>query len=146
MSLTSIYKTNEALETDGVWQTMGQTDDGREIRFKLSRMSKSNTRYKKTLEKATRPHRAAIRLDTLNEKVAESVMLGVFVDSILLGWENVPLSDVTGNAEDTGDAPFTRENAIKLLERLPDLYDDAQERAGKLSTYRDETLEVAGKN
>ena len=70
----------------------------------------------------------------MNNDLAERLFMGVFVDTVLLGWNNV--QDRDGN-----NIAFNRENALKLFEDLPELYDDLQEKAKKASLFREESLE-----
>lgn len=141
MSLSNQFETDKQAEVDGVWVEYGANENGTIPGFKISRMSKANKKYTKALEKATRPHRRAIELETMNNDLAERLFMQVFVDTVLLEWRNVPLSDVTGNKDDEGFATFNSENAMMLFERLNELYDDLQEKAKKASLFREETLE-----
>lgn len=146
MSLSKQFATDSAKEVEGVVIQFGANEDGSIPGFHISRMSRANSRYTKSLEVATRPYRRQIDLGTLANDVAERVFLGVFVDSVLKGWENVKLSDVTGNANDKGFAEFNRENAVALFERLPELYDDLQNQAKSAAMFKDEEQETEAKN
>uniref|UniRef100_A0AAU6VZZ5 Tail assembly chaperone n=1 Tax=Pseudomonas phage Pavpe01 TaxID=3138545 RepID=A0AAU6VZZ5_9VIRU len=146
MSLSNQFATDTAKEVDGVVIQYGQNDDGSIPGFHISRMSRANVRYTKALEVATRPYRRQIELGTLANDIAERVFTGVFVDSVLKGWENVALSDVTGDASDTGYAPFNRANALALFGRLPELYEDLQNQAKSAAMFKDEQLEDEAKN
>ena len=61
MSLYKLFKTNENLETDGIWLEYGQTADGKPIRIKIARAGGHNVAFSKALEKATRPYKKAIQ-------------------------------------------------------------------------------------
>lgn len=139
MSLYTQFKTNAAKEVEGVEIQYGPNEDGTIPTFVISRMGKSNKRYTKALEAATRPYRRQIELGTMNNDTAESLFLGVFVDTVLKGWRNV--KDETGN-----EIPFGKETAIKVLSDLPELYDDLQEKAKSASLFREEALEDEAKN
>lgn len=134
MSLYNQFATNKEAEVEGVEVQYGANADGSIPSFRISRMSKVNKKYTKALERATRPHRRAIELETMNNDLAERLFMGVFVDTVLLGWNNV--QDRDGN-----NIAFNRENALKLFEDLPELYDDLQEKAKKASLFREESLE-----
>lgn len=146
MSLSKQFATDAAKEVDGVVIQFGQNDDGSVPGFHISRMSKANTRYTRALEVATRPYRRQIEMGTLANDVAERVFMGVFVDTVLKNWENVLLSDVTGDASAEGFAPFNRQNALSLFERLPELYDDLQNQAKSAALFKDEAQEAEAKN
>lgn len=146
MSLTKQFKTNQSKEVSGVTIDYGTNADGSTIQFILSRMSRSNVAYTKCLELATRPYRRQIEMKTLDDATATKVFIDVFVKTILKGWNNVLLSDVTGNSDDEGFAPFNESNAIQLMNNLPDLYDDLQEQAKSAQLFKDESLEIEAKN
>jgi len=146
MSLSKQFATDTAKEVEGVVIQFGQNDDGSVPGFHISRMSKANTRYTRALEAATRPYRRQIEMGTLANDVAERVFMGVFVDTVLKGWENVELADVTGNENDTGFAPFNRANALSLFGRLPELYDDLQNQAKSAAMFKEEAQEAEAKN
>jgi hypothetical protein len=147
MGLRNTFKTDKTAEVEGVEIEVDINEhNNKPITIRLSRMSRSNKRYTKRLDTVTRPHMAAIQNETLNEAVASKMMREVFVDTVLLGWDNLPKSELTGNAEDKDELPFTRENALALFEELPDLYEDWEARAKKAATFRETELEEAAKN
>ncbi|HCH8285082.1 TPA: hypothetical protein NNP44_004649, partial [Salmonella enterica] len=146
MSLSAQFKTDTAKEAEGVAIEYGANADGTNPTFWISRMSKANVFYTKTLDQKTRKYRKAMELGTLANDIAEKVFLDVFVTAVLKGWENIALSDVTGNPDDEGYAPFTAENAMKLLTNLPELYTDLQEQAKSASAFKTEQLEAETKN
>lgn len=140
MSLYKQFETNVSVENEGVFVDVGIiNEDGSTPEFKLARMGKTNKRYTKTLNRVTRPHERAIQLGTMNEAVAERLFREVFVDAILLDWRNV--QDREGKK-----LPFNRDNALKLLTDLPELYDELQDKAKKSATFRAEALDDAAGN
>lgn len=153
MSLSASYKTNAKKETEGVRVVKGindaavtETNKG-EIAFNLSRSGKANKRYSSLLDNLTKPHRRAIDLETLAPAVADQLFMAAFIGGCLNGWENVPLSDVTGDAADADKlAPFSKANAEKLFVRLPELYDDLVADSKRVALFRDEALEIEAKN
>lgn len=139
--LTKQFKTNSAKESAGVEIEFAeaQNDDGTIPTFTISRMGKSNKAYAKALEAATRPFRRQVELGTLKNEVAEPLFLGVFVDTILKGWKNV-------QDEKGVEIPFTKENAIRLMNELPDVYERLQEESKIASNFRDNNLQEEAKN
>ena len=89
MSLYKQFATNSEKEMEGVevQMTEAENEDGSIPTFVVSRMGKSNKRYSKALEAATRPYRRQIELGTMNNDKAEEIFMGVFVDTVLKGWE-----------------------------------------------------------
>lgn len=139
MSLYENFETNKEREIGGVPMEYSPNKDGSVPTFHVTRMSRSNTRYTKRLEAATKPHRRAIQLETMDNTLAEKISMGVFVETILLGWSNI-------QGRDGKVIPFSKAAAIALFTDLPDLYDDLQGRASKASEFRDAAVEEEAKN
>lgn len=135
MSLYKLFKTNENLETDGIWLEYGQTADGKPIRIKIARAGGHNVAFAKALEKATRPYKKAIQTGTLDDKTATRLYREVFADTVVLDWINVEGPD--GQPMD-----FNKENVLKLFEDLPDLFADLREQANNVALFRDEVRET----
>lgn len=147
MSLRKTFKTDKNAEVDGVWLEIAVNDhNGKPTRIKLARMSNSNKRYTKALNTATKPHQSAIQNDALDQELAKSLLQDVFVDTVLLDWENLPKSDLTGDESDDELLPFTKENALALFAEMPDLYDDWESRAQKAAAFREKEREEAAGN
>lgn len=147
MSLRKTFKTDKTAEVEGVWMDVAVNDhNGKPVRIKLARMSATNKRYTKALNTATRPHQSAIQNDALDNELARKMLQEVFAETVLLGWENLPKSDLTGDDKDTEDLPFTKDNAMALFAEMPDLYDDWEARANKASAFREAEQEAAAKN
>jgi len=141
MSLYKQFATNTEKEIEGieVQMTEAENDDGSIPTFVVSRMGKSNKRYSKALEAATRPYRRQIELGTMNNDKAEEIFLGVFVDTVLKGWKNV-------RDESGADMPFTKQTATKLFKDLPEVYERLQEEAKLSANFREVSLEEEAKN
>lgn len=134
MSLYKQFKTDEALETDGILIEYGVTEAGLPIRIKIARAGGRNTAFSKALERATRPYRKAIQTGTLDNKTADNLYKDVFAETVVLGWVNV--EDQDGKAME-----FTKENVVKLFNDLPDLFNDLREQAANVALFREEVLE-----
>jgi hypothetical protein len=138
-SLRKTFKTNSAKEAEGVEVEVAINDhNGKPIVIRISRMSRANKRYTKRLEEVTRPHSAAIANETLDNELGNKLLREVFVDTVLLGWSNLPKSELSGDDADTDELPFSRENALALFDEMPDLYDDWERRAKSAANFRDE--------
>jgi len=147
MGLRKIFKTDQAAEVDGVEVDVSVNDhNGLPIKIRISRMSASNKRYTKELNRVTKPHQSAIQNDAMDNDLARKMLRDVFVDTILLGWSNLPKSELTGNDKDKEELEFTRENALLLFNEMPDLYDDWELRATKAAAFREKERVEAAKN
>lgn len=134
MSLFDQFETNAEKEAEGVEVVYAPNKDGTIPTFTLSRMGKSNKRYSKMLDKASKPYARQLQLGTLDEATAENLFMGVFVKTVLKGWKNV-------RGRDGKDLPFSVENALMVLKALPDLYEDLQDKARSAALFREETNE-----
>lgn len=141
MSLYKQFATNTDKEIEGieVQMTEAENEDGSIPTFVVSRMGKSNKRYSKALEAATRPYRRQIELGTMNNDKAEEIFMGVFVDTVLKGWKNV-------RDENGAELPFNKQSATKLFNDLPEVYERLQEEAKLSANFRDAALEEEVKN
>src|SRR5215469_7204286 len=117
MSLRKTFRTDRTAEIEGVEVQVAVNDhNGKPISIRIARMSTSNKRYTKELNRVTKPHMAAIQNDALDDELARKMLQKVFVDTILLGWDNLPKSELTGDENDTELLPFTPENALALFD------------------------------
>jgi len=135
MSLYKLFKTDENLETDGIWLEYGQNEKGEPIRIKIARAGGHNSAFSKALEKATRPYRKAIQTGMLDNKTADKLYKEVFADTVVLDWINV-------EGPDGKPMEFKRENVLKLFEDLPDLFADLREQANNVALFREEVREA----
>jgi hypothetical protein len=139
VSIFKQFQTDKSKELEGIDVEFGANEDGSVPTFKLARMCRSNKKYTKAIEAATKPVQRLIELGTLKDSQGESIMLDVFVSTILLGWENIV-------GPDGHKIPFSKENAKSLMIQLPDLYDELQDKAKKISLFMEASLEQDAKN
>jgi hypothetical protein len=132
--LYEAYETSKNAERDGVW-----VEDVGGARFLVSRMGGSNSKFQKALTAAMKPHLREIQLNIIDNEALEPVMRKVFIDTILLDWEFV--TDREGAV-----LAFSKENAAKLFNDLPDLYSRLREQASNYTNFRASALKVASGN
>lgn len=147
MGLRKTFKTDRDAEINGVEVEVSVNDhNGLPITIRIARMSQGNKRYTKELNRVTKPHMSAIQNDAMDNDLARKMLQEVFVDTILLGWDNLPKSELTGNDKDKELLEFNRDNALALFKELPDLYDDWEARANKAAAFREKEREEEAKN
>lgn len=134
MSLYKQFKTDEQVEKQGL--TLNFADG---ISIVIARAGGSNDRYFKRMEVLTKPYRRQIEAGTADRKVLQAVIIEVFAETVLLGWENV-------TDEEGKPLEFNKLNAIKVLTDLPDLFAEIQEQAGKSALFRLSLNEQDAKN
>ena len=139
MSLFKQYGTDEKAELNGVWVGLGDNEDGTEIEVLLSRTSDANKPYKKAIRKAVAPISRQLEMETISEEKSESIFRSVFATKVLLGWRNV-------RDEDDNEIEYNKENAIKLLTDLPELYKELKSKANSALIFKKDSLEADLKN
>lgn len=136
------FKTDATLVKDGVWVEVAKNKDNTPVRFKLSRMSRHNPTYLKKMRDMGEIHAPDGDWNLIPEDKGDNLALELFVDVVLLGWENV-------QPEDDGIAlPYTRESALALFgnPEYVDLYEELKVRAQTSATFRHKKLDEAAKN
>lgn len=137
MSLFDLYGTDEKKEVEGVEVTFPPNEDGSVPTFVIAATSKSNQKYSKALELATKPWRRNI--ESMGTENAERIYREVFAKHVIKGWRNVQDKDGT-------EIPFSVENAMELFKKLPRLYDDLTQRAGSIELFREAQREEEAGN
>jgi len=137
-SLYAQFTTSPDLEKEGIVLEYGFNSKGLPIGIRVARAGGSNAQYSKRMEIKVKPFRRQIQTESIDKKLLEKLIMEVFCETVVLGWENV--EDREGNP-----LPFSYEAAVKLFTDLPDLFADVQDAAQKASLFRAEILEgVAG--
>lgn len=139
MSVFDDFGTSATKEIEGIDVTFGPNADGSIPTFKLARMGRTNKTYLRVLDQMSKPHRRAMALGTMSNEMQDSVMLKVFVKTILKGWSNVQDKDGTV-------IPYSEENALAVLTKLPDLHVALVEQAQDIALFREAQLEAEVKN
>ena len=130
MSLYKTFETNKEIEQTGIDLRYSDT-----CVITVARAGGSNKKFLKAAERAQR------KLNTRrpNNEQAMQILREVYADAVILGWEGV-------EDRDGIPMPFSRENVIKILTDLPDLFADIRQQAENAELFRDEALEDAAKN
>jgi len=162
--MTSPYKlfgTKPDLEQSGIVVNYGD-----EAWFKIARAGGANKKYLTQMTERLKPYRRQIQTETMDEKLADRVVMEVFVDTVLLGWgsyakedEGAAVSIDLGSAgpaapvpqdwiegPDGAHLPFTRENALKVLTDLPELFRELRAESERLANFVSVTKEEDAKN
>jgi len=125
MNLYSEFGTNKSKE-EGI-----KVEPMPGIFFTIKRTGGSNKAYSEQATKRLRPYvqkfnkGSSIPLD-----IIQDINIQLFVEYALTSWENV--TDRQGN-----QLPFTKENAVKLLQELPELYSFLSEEGSNLDNFKD---------
>ncbi|CAA2409756.1 Phage Tail assembly chaperone [Xanthomonas phage Suba] len=153
MSLSrSFLIDNNAAEKGFEFAIGEKNEDGTQPTILIARAGYNNRQYQsgiaKAYEKFALQDRAGI--DSTLEKA--KARIPVIAKHIVKGWANIPLGDVTGEdglqgrAFAEGYADFSPENAIKLFERLPELFAIVEVQSHETSNFLVASREEAAKN
>ncbi len=134
------YARNEEKEKDGVWLNYGSAGGDRgDVRIRVARAGGSNNAFRKLLEAKTRPHRRAVETGTINPDLMNSLMRETLAETVILAWQNV-------DGPDGKPITFNKKNAIKLLEDLPDLYNEILQYAQDRTLFKEAGEQAEAKN
>jgi len=129
-SIYGLFGTDKEMERSGIWLDYGKFGS-----FLIARAGGSNDRFQKAMERLSRPHRKQIANETLDDDIANDLLLKAFAEAVVLSWKGI-------KDKDGREMPFTRDNVIKLFKDLPDLFVDVREQAQKSANYRSEEVET----
>jgi hypothetical protein len=137
------FQNDPDAERNGIIQDYG------DFRVTLARSGGANKSWEKTLERRTKKYERALATGTMDDDVAEQIMMETFADTVVLDWE---VKDEDGNWQrgiegpDGEVLPFNKENLLLTFKNLPDLYNDLRIQASNSSLYRLKLREEAAKN
>ena len=134
MSIYEMYETDDDNEIGGIILNYGEG-----IRIKVARAGGANSNFAKAFEKATRPYRKRMDTGTLDESLANDLLIQVFAETVVKGWEGI--TDREGNKLN-----FSVDNCVKVFKDLPDLFSDVKESSMSVSNFRFEEIEEDVKN
>lgn len=127
------FKTDKALETDGVWMPL---PEGGEV--KLARIG--NPEFKKLYAELERPYK---KLKEVGGKVPEAkqteILIESFAKTIIKDWREV-------KDENDKELPYSYEAAKKALEDYEDFRDVVAAMASNMENYRAKRIEADAKN
>jgi hypothetical protein len=136
-----VFKTDKDMETTGVILDYG------DFRVKIARAGGANKKFGKLLTARLKPFKRQIEIDSMDETVASGIMVETYVDAVILdmevkdkenGTDSNPVY-VQGILDPTGNVlPYNKENAVKFLTDLPELFKDIQAQAGQVALFRTE--------
>lgn len=136
--------TSAALEQGGTWVTpFGPEADGYPA-FLLARMGGRNQKYSRAVQSRLQQYQRLIStqrdnpdqgtLDLVSEKTKEA-----FCEAVLLDWRNV----LDG---DNKPLEFSKENAMILVNKIPEIYETLLGLAQSYNTFREADAKALEKN
>lgn len=129
-----LFERNENLESQKGIDLLFPGD----IRIKILRAGGSNKKYDTVLGRLIKPYTRQMKTNTMDKKVSEDLMKELYAESVIIGW-----SGVKSKGE---DVEFNKENVIKLLDSLPEVFDEIREQADNLANFRLEEMKEEAEN
>lgn len=130
----SLFKTDENLEAK-----KGVVLEYPGFSITIHRAGGSNKKYVQALAEKMKPYRKKLENGLLDEDTATKLLIDIYAETIIVGWDNV--ADEHGNI-----LKFSKENCVKLLTDLPELFKDIQEQANDIAIFKAEIEEIEEKN
>lgn len=131
-NLDKLFKADSTLEKEGVDFVIQEKGDGQEeISFKIRRFNAQNPRVKAAEAAYYKPYARQIQLGTLPVEKSDEIVMRLFIDVCLAGWNGV--TDGDGKPME-----FTKENALALFKRLPELFETLFKHANDFANYKEE--------
>ena len=134
----------DQLQTDSALETRGVEVDYGSLRVTLARAGGANKKYEKLLDAKSKPHRRAMKAETMDNDVAIGIMRDVYAEAIIMHWESKNAKGewevgIEAKPKKPGDPikvlPFIRDNVVQAMIDLPELLSWFKEDAEKLALY-----------
>lgn len=133
-SIYELFETDQTMEQQGV-----VVDFGPYGRFKVARAAGSNIKYADAFRKYNKPYQKMLKRGTMPESLARQITAKIYAEAIVLDWEGVI-------GRDRKPIPFTKENVVKLMLDLPDLFTQIIAESLNAENFRREYVEEAAGN
>ena len=125
-NLHKTFKTNQILEKDGVDYMYND-----EVSFKVRRFVATNPRVKEAMAHYYKPYARQLELGTLSPEKTQEIQIKLFIDVCLVSWKG--LKDESGK-----DIEYSKQNALEILQELPDLFDSLWKHANDFENYKED--------
>jgi len=122
-----LFGTSKESETEGVDLDYG------DFIIKARRAGGDNKEFGRRLRKYLKKHKKAVALDAELTDQQRKELIEIYVDTVIVGWENL-------KGRDGKNMNHTRGNAIKLMFDLPDLFQDIRTSTGDFQNFRQEQI------
>lgn len=122
-NLYEMFSTDKSLETDGI-----ALEYGKECTIVVARAGGSNQKYQTCVQTKLRPYRAQMQQGVMDPDVATRLLAEAFAETIILAWTGV--KDASGKT-----MAFSKENVIKLMLDLPELFEDIQTQTTGIANF-----------
>jgi hypothetical protein len=126
------------LEAEGVEVKYSPNADGTIPTFTILRTHGRNQRFMQAWSKHAEPFEKARQKGKMTDEQARQININVFIDGLLVGFANVQDENSIMIIDNTGIA--------ELFNKLPDLFEDLQQRSVAAGTFQEQEITEAIKN
>lgn len=155
-TLADLFGTDPDMERRGIHVAYGKLGT-----FIVARTGGANKKYQRILAAKMAPYRRQIQhaarvvqgrgqekiLDEKTQNLMDRLQREAFAEAALLGWFSDSGKNVIPHPFERGKTlEYTQENALMLLTKLPELFNDLAEQAGDHMNYRELALETDAGN
>lgn len=134
-----LFTTDTSLEQKGIALEYGAAT------IIVARAGGANKKFQSVMERKMRPYRTAINSGTMDEDVAEKLLAEAYAESIILAWEGVNEREPDEDGLPV-EIPFNKDNVVRVLMDLPDMFRDIQEQSQKIANFLKGTVEEDAKS
>ena len=106
-SIYDRFETDRNLETGGIW-----VDYGNEGAFLIAHTGGTSSEFSKIFRNAYKKNKSRFDRDLMSESESQAMLLETFAKTSILDWRGI-------KDRDGFEIPFSRENAVKLINDLP---------------------------
>lgn len=132
-SMYQMFAMDKNVERTGVYIEFG------DFRIKIARAGGANENFRKVMQIRSKPVKRLIQTETITDKQANELMMGVYAQAVVLTWET---KDKNGNfvtgieSEDGKLLDVTEENIVNTFRALPELYEEIVQAANRISLFK----------
>ena len=120
------YKTNPALESEGVW-----IDLQGGVSLKCRRASRANREYRAALNRMLKKYGRQLDVGAIDLDIQDELLYGVYAETIVTDWKNVE--------GDNGEKlACTKDNVLWFFNEYPEAFVDVQSLCQERAVYLDE--------
>ncbi len=130
----SMFQTDKSKEKEGI-----ELDFLNGLVVTVRRAGGSNQKFHNVTRREMKKYQHAINAGTLSTEQDRAIMVVVYVDSVIIGWEG--LTD-----DDGKEIPFERNQAIEVLTENPDFFDAIKDQCEDMENFKSAELKEAAKN
>ncbi|HVQ48492.1 MAG TPA: hypothetical protein VMS92_00465 [Mycobacterium sp.] len=130
MDMRKTFGGDKTLERDGVELHLGG-----DAYITVARAGGTNVAYQHALQKRIRPYQS--KSGYIENDTYIDILKQTFADAVVLDWRGLEL--------DGEPLPYSRDNALRLMRELPDLWDIIKTHAEKLANFQQEEIAEMGK-